>query len=151
MYKRKARIVFLSASDPMWALMAQGYAERLGAAWLEARAAGAETLVLDPRAVAVMAEDGVDISTAVPERLTPGLLRWADRVVIVCGAEEPCPDVPPGVLCTRWRLAGVAGAGEGDAETAVALCAMRDEIKRRVQGMIGGMRLLAGSDSVVSY
>ncbi|MDE2088609.1 MAG: arsenate reductase [Gammaproteobacteria bacterium] len=145
MYKRRARIVFLCAGNPARALMAQGYAGRLGAAWLEARAVGAETGGSDPRAVTVMAEDGVDISTAAPERLTPELLSWADRVVMLCGPEGPCPGVPPGVPGTRWRLGDIGGALDGEA--GIALRAVRDEIKRRVQGMIGGMRLLAASDS----
>ena len=80
----KARVLFLCTGTSCRSRMAEAWANHLGSAWLEARAAGIESHGENPRAVAVMHEAGMDISRRESARLTSELLAWADLVVTVC-------------------------------------------------------------------
>jgi arsenate reductase len=72
--------------------MAEGWARHLKADSLEAFSAGIEPRGLDPRAVAVMAEAGVDISCQRSKRVDELKGVRLDYVVTVCGAaREQCP------------------------------------------------------------
>jgi len=69
-------------------------------------------------------------------------------VVTVCGhADEHCPVLPPGVQKKHWPLEDPAKATGTEEEIMQVFRATRDEVKSRVEGMIGGMKLLARSDS----
>ena len=82
MYKRKARVVFLCTGNSCRSQMAEGYANTLGKDWLEAKSAGIEAHGKNPRAIAVMAEDGVDISAQESTVINAEMLQWADLVVV---------------------------------------------------------------------
>ena len=58
----KPRILFLCTGNSCRSQMAEGWARHLKRAQIEAFSAGVETHGLNPRAVAVMAEAGVDIT-----------------------------------------------------------------------------------------
>lgn len=146
--KRKARILFLCTGNSCRSQMAEGWARHLGGDWLEARSAGIEAHGKDPRAIAVMGEAGVDISGQQSTRLTTDMLAWADTVVTVCGhADEHCPALPPGVQKIHWPIEDPARAAGTEEEVMAVFRAVRDEIRRRVEGLIGGLRLLARSDA----
>jgi len=151
MYQRKARILFLCTGNSCRSQMAEGWANHLGAEWLEAISAGIEAHGKNPRAIAVMREAGVDISRQESTRVTPEMLAQADLVVTVCGhADEHCPVLPPGVQKKHWPLEDPAKATGTEEQIMAKFRATRDEIKSRVEGMIGGIRLLARSDENTS-
>jgi arsenate reductase len=147
-YKRKVKVLFLCTGNSCRSQMAEGWANRLGNEWLEAKSAGIEAHGKNPRAIAVMRETGVDISHQESTRVTPEMLAWADLVVTVCGhADEHCPVLPPGVRKKHWPLEDPAKATGTEEEIMVKFRATRDEVKNRVEGMIGGIKMLARSDS----
>lgn len=147
MYKRKARVLFLCTGNSCRSQMAEGFANALGAEWLEAQSAGIEAHGRNPRAISVMREAGVDIARQQSHRLTPEMLAWADLVVTVCGhADEHCPVLPPGTQKKHWPLSDPAKAIGSEAEIMAVFRATRDDIRVRVESLIGGMRLLAQSD-----
>ena len=75
--------------------MAEGWAHALKSDVLEAYSAGIETHGLNPNAVKVMAEAGVDISGQKSENINDLLDIDFDVVVTVCGhAHETCPIFP---------------------------------------------------------
>jgi len=75
--------------------MAEGWARHLKADSIEAYSAGIETHGLNPNAVRVMAEAGVDISHHRSRNVTELLDIPFDWVVTVCGhAHETCPVFP---------------------------------------------------------
>ena len=90
--KARLKILFLCTGNSCRSQMAEGWARHLKGDTIEAYSAGIETHGLNPRAVKVMAEAGVDISghrskTADDLRDIP-----FDYVVTVCGhANETCP------------------------------------------------------------
>ena len=148
MYKRKVKVLFLCTGNSCRSQMAEGWANHLGSEWLEAQSAGIEAHGKNPRAIAVMREAGVDISGQESTRVTPEMLAWADLVVTVCGhADEHCPVLPPGVQKKHWPLEDPAKATGSEEEIMAKFRATRDEVKSRVEGMIGGIKLLARSDS----
>lgn len=152
MYKRKARILFLCTGNSCRSQMAEGWANHLGSEWLKARSAGIEAHGQNPRAIAVMREAGVDISPQESTRATPEMLAWADLVITVCGhADEHCPVLPPGVQKKHWPLEDPAKARGTEEEIMQIFRATRDEIRNRVEGVIGGIKLLAHSDENTSF
>ncbi len=148
MYKRKARILFLCTGNSCRSQMAEGWANHLGGEWLEATSAGIEAHGKNPRAIAVMREAGVDISYQESTCVTPEMLASADLVVTVCGhADEHCPVLPPGVQKKHWPLEDPARASGTEEQIMTKFRATRDEIRHRVEGMIGGLKMMARSDS----
>jgi arsenate reductase (thioredoxin) len=88
----KLRILFLCTGNSCRSQMAEGWARALKGDCLEAYSAGIETHGMNPYAVKVMAEAGVDISkqhSKTPAEIGPVEF---DYVVTVCGhADENCP------------------------------------------------------------
>ncbi|MDA1195542.1 MAG: arsenate reductase ArsC [Planctomycetota bacterium] len=91
----RLRILFLCTGNSCRSQMAEGWARTLKADTLEPHSAGIETHGLNPLAVRVMAEAGVDIRAQHSKTLA-GLGDLAfDTVVTVCGhAHESCPLFP---------------------------------------------------------
>jgi arsenate reductase (thioredoxin) len=89
------RVLFLCTGNSCRSQMAEGWARALKGDILEAYSAGIEKHGLNPHAVKVMAEAGVDISkqcSKTPAEIGP---MGFDCVVTVCGhADENCPVFP---------------------------------------------------------
>lgn len=131
------RLLFLCTGNACRSQMAEGWARHLAPAWLEVASAGIEAHGLNPRAVSVMAEGGVDISNQESTRLDAALLEWADYVVTVCGhADEQCPALPPGTRKEHWPIADPACARGSDDEVLAVFRATRDDIRTRVADLI---------------
>ena len=146
MYKRKIRVLFLCTGNSCRSQMAEGWANHLGSEWLEATSAGIEAHGKNPRAIAVMREAGVDISRQESTRGTSEMLAGADLVVTVCGhADEHCPVLPPGVRKKHWPLEDPAKATGTEDEIMAKFRATRDEVRSRVEGLIGGLKMMARS------
>ena len=91
----KLRILFLCTGNSCRSQMAEGFARALKADSVEAWSAGVERHGLNPRAVAVMAEAGVDISGHKSKLVEELPTQEFDWVVTLCGhASENCPFFP---------------------------------------------------------
>jgi arsenate reductase len=91
----RLRILFLCTGNSCRSQMAEGWARHLKADVIEAYSAGLEKHGLDPLAVKVMAEAGVDISRQQSKRMDELERTDFDYVVTVCGhANEHCPYFP---------------------------------------------------------
>lgn len=147
MYKRKVKVLFLCTGNSCRSQMAEGWAKHLGGDWLEVQSAGIEAHGKNPRAIAVMREAGVDIAPQESTRVTSDMLGWADLVVTVCGhADEHCPVLPAGVQKKHWPLSDPAKAAGSEDDIMAVFRATRDEVKSRVEGLIGGLKMMARSD-----
>ena len=88
----KMKVLFLCTGNSCRSQMAEGWARQLHADSVEAYSAGIETHGLNPHAVQVMAEAGVDISTHQSQHVDEFEDIAFDYVVTVCGhAHEHCP------------------------------------------------------------
>jgi len=130
-------VLFVCTGNSCRSQMAEGWLRALGGGRYGADSAGIEAHGQNTRAIAIMAEAGVDISAQTSKLLTDRHLQWADRVVTVCGqADETCPMLPPGTCKEHWALEDPARA-EGDEQAILAVFrTTRDEIRRRVADLV---------------
>jgi arsenate reductase len=92
---------------------------------------------INPSAVAVMAERGIDISGEYPKPWTDEIVRAAD-VVITMGCGDACP-VFPGRRYEDWDLPDPAGKDIDDVRP------VRDEIERRVRHLLTSLGVPASA------
>src|SRR5664279_4978639 len=92
---RKLKVLFLCTGNSCRSQMAEGWARALKGDVIEAYSAGIETHGLNPNAVKVMAEAGVDISRHRSKHVDELKDVQFDYVVTVCdNAHESCPLFP---------------------------------------------------------
>jgi len=88
-------VLFLCTGNSCRSQMAEGWARHLRGDVIEPCSAGIETHGLNPHAVRVMAEAGVDISKQESKHVDELKDVRFDYVVTVCGhADERCPSFP---------------------------------------------------------
>ena len=131
------KVLFLCTGNACRSQMAEGWARHLHGDAIDAYSAGIETHGLNPRAVAVMAEAGVDISQYRSKHVRELAEVSFDLVVTVCGAaHESCPVFlgAPRVLHAGFddppKLAATAATEQ---EALVHYRRVRDEIRAFVQ------------------
>ncbi len=91
----KIKILFLCTGNSCRSQMAEGWARALKSDVIEAYSAGIETHGLNPSAVKVMKEAGVDITNHKSECVDDLLNVDFDYVITVCdNAHETCPVFP---------------------------------------------------------
>ena len=91
----KIKILFLCTGNSCRSQMAEGWARRLKDDRIEACSAGTQPHGLDPRAVKVMAEAGVDISSQRSKSVAELRHISFDFVITVCDrARQACPLFP---------------------------------------------------------
>jgi arsenate reductase (thioredoxin) len=130
MMSDRPRVLFLCTGNSCRSQMAEGWARHFHAARLEACSAGVETHGLNPRAVKVMAEAGVDISCHRSQHVDEFAGVPIDLVVTVCDhAAEVCPVFPGAMRMVHHSFADPAKA-EGDEESVLAeFRRVRDEVR----------------------
>ena len=88
----KLKVLFLCTGNSCRSQMAEGWTRHLKGDVIEALSAGIETHGLNPNAVQVMAEAGVDISWHSSQHIDEFKDIQLDYVITVCGhANEHCP------------------------------------------------------------
>lgn len=118
--------------------MAEGWARKLAIGRVEAQSAGIESHGRNPRAIEIMREAGVDISRQESTKFTDQMLAAADYVVTVCAhADQNCPVLPAGVHKEHWSLDDPARATGSEAEIMAVFRKSRDDIRQRVEDLIG--------------
>ncbi|MBZ0269950.1 arsenate reductase ArsC [bacterium] len=134
--ERKPRVLFLCTGNSCRSQMAEGWARHFHAARLEACSAGVETHGLNPRAVQVMAEAGVDISGHRSQHVDEFADVPIELVVTVCDhAAEVCP-VFPGRTRKVHRSFSDPAKAIGDEESVLAeFRRVRDEVREWVRAL----------------
>ena len=121
--------------------MAEGWARQLSDSSLQVKSAGIESHGKNPRAIAVMEEDGVDISKQESTKLDKTILEWVDFVVTVCGhADEHCPMLPQGTHKEHWPLSDPAKATGSEEEIMTVFRESRDDIRQRVTDLVARLK-----------
>ena len=137
--KPMLKILFLCTGNSCRSQMAEGWARTLKGHLLEAHSAGIETHGLNPDAVRVMAEAGVDISGQRSKHV--GELKDIDfdYVVTVCGhANEHCPLFPGKTQVVHVGFDDpprLAAGAKTEEERLAPYRRVRDEIKAFVMGL----------------
>ena len=130
-------ILFLCTGNSCRSQMAEGWAKRHGGSMFEIQSAGIESHGKNPRAIAVMNEVGVDISSQESTKVTDEMLEAADLVVSACGhADEHCPLLPASTQKEHWPLEDPAKAEGSEAEVMGQFRESRDDIESRVKTLL---------------
>ena len=140
----KLKILFLCTGNSCRSQMAEGWARQLKGDLIEPYSAGIEKHGMNPHALQVMAEAGVDLSSQwskTVDDLGPVVF---DYVVTVCGhANEHCP-VFPGqakVVHAGFEDPPTLTRHLPDGEEKLAVYRrVRDEIRRFVEGLPEGLK-----------
>ncbi|MEX0835087.1 MAG: arsenate reductase ArsC [Nitriliruptor sp.] len=122
-------VLFLCVHNAGRSQMAAGWLQHLAQDRVQVLSAGSEPAEhVNPAAVEAMAEVGIDIADARPERWTEETLEATD-VVVTMGCGDTCP-VLPGKRYVDWPLEDPAGKGVD------AVRPIRDQIRARVEGLM---------------
>ena len=98
-------ILSLCTGNSCRSQIAEGWTRHLGGPDVSVESAGIEAHGKNPRAIAIMQEAGIDISTQESTIVDEAMLERADIVVTVCGhADEQCPVLPAGKQSLGTRL-----------------------------------------------
>ena len=117
--------------------MAEGIAHYLGSDSIEAGSAGIESHGIDPRAIEVMTEIGIDITGQESSILTDEMLEGADLVITLCSdADKNCPLLPPGTRKIHSPFSDPRKATGTRAEITAVYRSVRDEILMFVKDLI---------------
>lgn len=129
-YKRKARVLFFGSGEPCRALLAASMANEMGAEWIEARAVALpETNNIDCSAA------GLDAADRAGQVLNQEISAWADLIITLDdAADAACPPLPSHVQKRCYPVA--------PADSPADWLRVREAIQQRVEGMIGGMRMI---------
>jgi arsenate reductase len=109
--------------------MAAGFARQFASDGIEVLSGGSEPgESLNPVAVAVMDEIGIDISSYVPQKFTNEMLHKVD-VVVTMGCGDTCPYIP-GKTYVDWPLQDPKG------QPVDVVRHIRNDIQQRVRGLV---------------
>ena len=125
----KPTVLFVCVHNAGRSQMAAGFMRELGRGRVEVLSAGsAPKDSINPIAVEVMAEVGIDIANNTPRVLTLAAVQESDAVITM-GCGDVCPFYP-GKRYEDWVLDDPAGQGIEPVRV------IRDEIKRRVEQLL---------------
>jgi arsenate reductase len=125
----KKTVLYVCIHNAGRSQMAAGYTRALSGGAVEVLSGGSEPgNQINPMAIAAMAEEGIDISQAIPQLMTTEQVQASD-VVITMGCGDVCP-VFPGKRYEDWELKDPAGQSLDDVRV------IRDDIKGRVQALL---------------
>ncbi len=145
----KPKVLFLCTGNSCRSQMAEGWARRLKGEVMEPYSAGIETHGLNPRAVAAMAEAGVDISGHRSTHLDELAEVDFDYVVTVCAnARESCPVFPGKAQVVHVGFDDPPALARGAATEEEAMAhyrRVRDEIRAFVATLPGAFTAKKGN------
>lgn len=144
----KLKLLFLCTGNSCRSQMAEGWARALKSDVVEPFSAGIETHGLNPHAVRIMAEAGVDIAGQRSKLLDEVVDVSFDVVVTVCGhAHETCPRFPAAARVIHVsfddppKMAREVASQGGDEEAQLdCYRRVRDEIRAFVAGLPESLR-----------
>lgn len=133
----KKIVYFICTGNSCRSQMAEGFGKKYADGEIEIYSAGVEAHGLNPRAVEIMKEAGVDISNHKSEIIDAELLNKSTYAITLCGdAEERCPYTPPHVKRLHWGLEDPAKATGTEEEITATFRKVRDQVDELVYNII---------------
>lgn len=127
-------ILFLCVANSARSQMAEGLAKNKLGRSFDIKSAGSNPGKLNPFAVRVIREIGIDISNQYSKAmadLEPRFIAELDYVITLC-AEEVCPTVSSKAKKQHWGLVDPAAAQGSDVEKLAVFRKVRDELALRI-------------------
>ena len=131
------RVLFVCTHNSARSQVAEALLGRLGGEVFEAHSAGTEATRVNPYAIRVLADAGIDWSGGRSKVITEFLGQHFDYVVTVCDrARETCPYFPGATHMLHWGLDDPSGVGETDEARLEAFRGTAAEVTERLRPFI---------------
>ena len=128
-----AAVLFVCVHNAGRSQMAAGYLRHLGGDQIKVISAGTEPgTEINEMAMAVMLEEGIDLSTATPEKLSDQKVLESDYVITM-GCGDACPYFP-GKTYLDWPLTDPKN------QPIEVVREIRNEIKAKVEALIAEVK-----------
>ncbi len=135
MHPPKRAVLFLCVANSARSQMAEGLARSLAPEGLRVYSAGSLPAFVNPYAVRVMGELGIDITSQFSKGVADVPLDEIDTVVTLC-AEKVCPVLPGEVQRLHWSCPDPTAAGGSDEARLASFRRVRDEIRAKLSELL---------------
>lgn len=133
----KQHVLILCTGNSARSQMAEGWLRHLAGDRFEVASAGTHPTTVNPLAIAVMRERGVDISAHRSKSMNEFLTQPFDYVITVCDdAAEACPIFPGPARRIHWSLPDPAAVQGSEDERLTAFRDVRDRLEARFEEFV---------------
>ena len=127
----KKKILVLCTGNSCRSQIAHGYLQHFAGERAEVYSAGVETHGVNPKAIATMLEDGIDISSHTSNNVLEYKDIDFDYVITVCdNAKERCPYFPSNAQKFHYNFPDPAKVSGTEQEIKTAFTNVREQIKQ---------------------
>lgn len=129
----KPKVLFVCTENSCRSQMAEGFLRHFASDQFDVFSAGAQPTRVNPTAVEVMKEIGIDISAQQSKDVALFLGQTFQYVIRVCDkVKEKCPVLPGAIWYLDWSFEDPAAAQGTAAERSTAFRRVRDQIETKV-------------------
>ena len=140
------RVLILCTGNSARSQMAEGLLRTLSEGTIEVHSAGTKPSQVNPLAIRVMAEHGIDISHQRSKHLNEFLTQPFDVVITVCDqAAEACPVFPGRAERLHWSFPDPAAVTGSEEERLAAFREVRDALEARLRTWFDEKEHMEGS------
>jgi arsenate reductase len=133
----KKRILFLCTGNSARSQMAEGFLRHMAGDKFEVFSAGIRPTQVNPLAIKVMSETGIDISKQKSKSVSGFLGQHFDYVITVCdNAKQTCPIFPGKHEKIHWGLEDPAQAQDTEEGKIKVFRKIRNQIKENILGFL---------------
>jgi arsenate reductase (thioredoxin) len=133
----KKKVLVLCTANSCRSQMAHGYLHHFAGNNLDVYSAGIATHGVNPRAIAIMKEDGIDISHHTSNNVSEYEKVDFDFVITVCdNAKENCPYFPAKVKTLHYNFPDPAKARGNDQQIMEQFRITRDMIRKYARDFV---------------
>ena len=133
------RVLFLCTHNSARSQMAEGFLRAMAGDRFEAGSAGTEKTSVNPLAIGVMAELGIDLGGHTSKLYADVASGAWDYLITVCDdANERCPWVPGSVKRLHWSFPDPSRATGSEEERLAVFRRVRDQIQERLTDWLRG-------------
>ncbi|MCM0664544.1 arsenate reductase ArsC [Flavobacterium tyrosinilyticum] len=133
----KKKILILCTGNSCRSQIAEGYMKFFAGNKAEVYSAGVETHGVNPKAISIMKEDGIDISNHTSNHIDEYVDIDFDFVITVCdNAKERCPFFPTKATKFHYNFPDPAKATGTDSEIVEQFRVVRDLIKNYCKNFV---------------
>ncbi|HEY3930675.1 MAG TPA: arsenate reductase ArsC [Candidatus Koribacter sp.] len=130
----KPNVLFLCTGNSCRSQMAEGFLRHYAGNRFDVQSAGTQPSTVNPLAISVMREKGIDISSHRSKNAAEFLGHHFRYIITVCdNAREHCPIFPGPSIRLHWSFADPAEAAGSEAERLPVFRAVRDEIEKGIR------------------
>jgi arsenate reductase len=138
--ENKLRVLILCTGNSARSQMAEGLLRHVGGTRYEVFSAGTKPVGMNPVAIEVMREEGIDISKQRSKSVAEFAGQEFATVITVCdNAAEECPVFPGAPQRVHWSLTDPAAVSGTKEEKLEAFRQVRDELERRIQSFVNSV------------